>query len=131
MLPLHDDGTVTLIRQLRPAVGEFLLEFPAGRLSPDESPEACGRRELLEETGLSAERFEPLGFLYPTPGICDERIHLYLATGLTQGRAEPEPYEEIECIRLPFGEALSLARSGAITDSKSVIALFRAERRIE
>src|SRR5512137_1868342 len=63
VLPLHDDGTVTLIRQLRPAVREFLLEIPAGRLSPDETPDLCGRRELLEETGLSAERFEPLGLI--------------------------------------------------------------------
>ncbi len=125
VLPLHDDGTVTLIRQLRPAVAEFLLELPAGRLSPEEEPEACGRRELLEETGLTAERFDSLGFIHPTPGICDERIYLYLATGLTQGEAEQEPYEDIETLRLPYIQALELAKSGAITDSKTVVALFR------
>ena len=130
VVPLHDDGTVTLIRQLRPAVGEFLLELPAGRLSPGETPEECGRRELLEETGLSAERFESLGSIHPTPGICDERIHLYLATGLTQGEAEQEPYEDIEVLRLPFDEVLALAEIGAITDSKTVAALFRASRRV-
>jgi ADP-ribose pyrophosphatase len=128
VLPLHDDGTVTLIRQLRPAVQEFLLELPAGRLSPGEEPEACGRRELLEETGLSARQFKSLGYLYPTPGICDERIHLYLATDLTQGESEQEPYEDIETLRLPFSEALELASNGAISDSKTVIALFRASR---
>lgn len=128
VLPLHDDGTVTLIRQLRPAVQEFLLELPAGRLSPGEEPEACGRRELLEETGLSARQFKSLGYLYPTPGICDERIHLYLATGLTQGESEQEPYEDIETLRLPFSEALELASNGVISDSKTVIALFRASR---
>ena len=125
VLPLHDDGTVTFIRQLRPAVAEFLLELPAGRLSPEEEPEACGRRELLEETGLTAERFDSLGFIHPTPGICDERIYLYLATGLTQGEAEQEPYEDIETLRLPYIQALELAKSGAITDSKTVVALFR------
>jgi len=130
VVPLHDDGTVTLIRQLRPAVGEFLLELPAGRLSPGEPPETCGRRELLEETGLSAERFQSLGSIHPTPGICDERIHLYLATGLTQGEAEQEPYEDIEVLRLPFDEVLALAEIGAITDSKTVAALFRASRRV-
>ena len=130
VVPLHDDGTVTLIRQLRPAVGEFLLELPAGRLSPGEPPEACGRRELLEETGLSAERFQSLGSIHPTPGICDERIHLYLATGLTQGEAEQEAYEEIETIRIPYAETLALAEIGAITDSKTVAALFRASRRV-
>jgi ADP-ribose pyrophosphatase len=111
-------------------VGEFLLELPAGRLSPGETPEECGRRELLEETGLSAERFESLGSIHPTPGICDERIHLYLATGLTQGEAEQEPYEDIEVLRLPFAEVLALAEIGAITDSKTVAALFRASRRV-
>jgi ADP-ribose pyrophosphatase len=130
VVPLHDDGTVTLIRQLRPAVAEFLLELPAGRLSPGEQPEICGRRELREETGLSAERFEALGSIHPTPGICDERIHLYLATGLTQGDSEQEHYEDIETIRIPFAEALALAESGAITDSKTVVALFRAGRRV-
>ncbi len=128
VLPLHDDGTVTLIRQLRPAVEEFLLELPAGRLSPGEEPEACGRRELLEETGLTADQFRSLGFIYPTPGICDERIHLYLATGLTQGESEQEPYEDIETLRLPFAQALEMAASGAITDSKTAVALFRAGR---
>lgn len=130
VLPLHDDGTVTLIRQLRPAVEEVLLELPAGRLSPGEPPEACGRRELLEETGLTAERFEPLGFIHPTPGICDERIYLYLATGLTEGEAQQEPYEDIETLRIPFAEALALADNNAITDSKTVAALFRAGRRL-
>ena len=130
VVPLHEDGTVTLIRQLRPAVAEFLLELPAGRLSPGESPEICGRRELLEETGISAERFESLGFIHPTPGICDERIYLYLATGLTQGETNQEAYEDIETIRIPFAEALTLAKSGAITDSKTVVAFFRAGGRV-
>ena len=129
VVPFHDDGTVTLIRQLRPAVNEFLLELPAGRLSPGEPPEICGRRELLEETGLRAERFEPLGFIYPTPGICDEKIHLFLATGLVQGKPEQEAYEDIEPVRIPFSEALALAESGAIPDSKTVAALFRASRK--
>ena len=130
VLPLHDDGTVTLIRQLRPAVAEFLLELPAGRLSPGEAPEACGRRELLEETGLTAGRFEPLGFIHPTPGICDERIYLFLATGLTEGEAQQEEHEDIETLRIPLSEALALAANGAITDSKTVAALFRAARRL-
>ena len=130
VVPLHEDGTITLIRQLRPAVEEYMLELPAGRLSPGETPEFCGRRELLEETGLSAERFLSLGSIHPTPGICDERIHLFLATGLTQGDSDQEAYEEIETIRIPFADALALAESSAITDSKTVVALFRASRRI-
>src|SRR5512143_1761515 len=89
VLPLHDDGTVTLIRQLRPAVDAVMLELPAGRLSPGEEPVACGLRELAEETGLVAARLAPLGFIHSSPGVFDEVIHLYLATGLTQAEANP------------------------------------------
>jgi ADP-ribose pyrophosphatase len=127
VLPLHEDGTVTLIRQLRPAVDAVLLELPAGRLSPDEEPAACGLRELAEETGLTAERLLPLGFIYSSPGVFDEVIHLYLAAGLTQGEADPEAYEDIESVRLPFKEAVRMAREGEIGDGKTIAALFRAE----
>ena len=87
VLPLHDDGTVTLIRQLRPAVGGTLLEIPAGRLHPGEDPAACGGREMAEETGLSARELVPLGYFYPSPGVFDEVIHLFLGTGLSQGKS--------------------------------------------
>jgi ADP-ribose diphosphatase len=126
VLPLHDDGTVTLIRQLRPAVGARLLELPAGRLSPGEEPEACGRRELGEETGLRAARLVSLGHLHTSPGVFDEVVHLFAATGLSQGEAEPEAYEEIETVRLPLAEALAMARDGRISDGKTIAALLRA-----
>ncbi|HTG80313.1 MAG TPA: NUDIX hydrolase [Geobacteraceae bacterium] len=127
VLPLHEDGTVTLIRQLRPAVDAVLLELPAGRLDRGEEPAACGARELVEETGLTAERLLPLGFIYSSPGVFDEVIHLYLATGLTQGETEQEAYEDIESVRLPFAEAVRMAREGEIGDGKTIAALFRAE----
>jgi ADP-ribose pyrophosphatase len=127
VLPLHGDGSVTLVRQLRPAVELQLLELPAGRLSPGEDPALCGSRELVEETGLVAERFEPLGFIHPSPGVLDEVIHLFLATDLTQEETDLEEYEDIECVRLPFAEAVLMARDGRITDGKTIAALFRAE----
>jgi len=126
VLPLHKDGTVTLIRQLRPAVGRQLLEIPAGRLDPGESPAACGARELSEETGLSACRLDSLGVMYSSPGVFDEVIHLFLATHLAQEKPSPEHYEEIETVRLPLEEALRMAAEGEIRDSKTIIALFRA-----
>jgi ADP-ribose pyrophosphatase len=126
VLPLHDDGTVTLIRQLRPAVGGPLLEIPAGRLHPGEDPAECGRRELAEETGLASRSLVPLGRFYPSPGVFDEVIHLFLGTGLSQGDASPEHYEEIEMVRLPIGEALRRAAAGEILDGKTITALFRA-----
>ncbi len=126
VLPLHDDGTVTLIRQLRPAANGFLLEIPAGRLHPGEDPAVCGLREMTEETGLRAGRMDSLGTFRASPGVFDEVIHLYLATGLTQGEAEPEQYEEIETVRLPLPEALQMAALGDINDGKTITALFRA-----
>jgi ADP-ribose pyrophosphatase len=126
VLPLHGDGTVSLIRQARPAVGSPLLEIPAGRLSPEEDPEACGRRELAEETGLAAGVLEPLGSFYPSPGIFDEVIHLFLGRDLVQGTARPERFEEIETFKVPAREALRMARDGRIRDGKTLAALFRA-----
>jgi len=131
VLPLHEDGTVTLIRQLRPAVGDFLLELPAGRLAPGEEPQLCAERELLEETGLRATSLVSLGKIHPSPGVLDEVIHLYLATGLSQGEAAPEDYEEIDCVRIPLQEALVLAADGGIGDGKTIAALMRAERRLK
>ena len=129
VLPLHDDGTVTLIRQLRPAIDATTIELPAGRLDPGETPETCGLRELAEETGLAAGRLESLGHFHTSPGVFDEKIHLFLATGLCQGTAEPEAYEEIETVRLPLAEALEMARDGRISDGKTIVALFRAAGR--
>lgn len=125
VLPVHSDGTVSLIRQLRPAVEAFLLEIPAGRLSPDEPPLECARRELQEETGLRAANIIPLGMIHSSPGVFDEVIHLFAATGISQGEAEPEAYEDIEVIRLPFSEALKMAADGRISDGKTLAALFR------
>lgn len=126
VLPIHSDGTVTLIRQLRPAVSSVLLELPAGRLDPDETPETCGRRELLEETGLVAGDFRPLGFIHSSPGVFDEVIQLYAATALSQHTPSPEADEEIEPVRLPLAEAVQMARDGRISDAKTIVALFRA-----
>ena len=126
--PSHDWGhTLGVIRQLRPAVGGHLLEIPAGRLHPGEDPAECGRRELAEETGLSPRALTPLGRFYPSPGVFDEVIHLFLGTGLSQGDAAPEHYEEIEKVRLPISEALRRAVSGEILDGKTITALLRAE----
>jgi len=130
VLPLHDDGTVTLIRQLRPSVAGTLVEIPAGRLDPGEEPAACGLRELAEETGLSAARLDPLGVIFTSPGVFDEAIHLYLATGLSQGEADPEQYEEIETVRISLDEAIAMAMDGRISDSKTIIALFRAKGQV-
>jgi ADP-ribose pyrophosphatase len=120
---------VSLIRQLRPAVDAYLLEIPAGRLGPGEPPLQCAGRELQEETGLQAEELVPLGMIYSSPGVFDEIIHLYAATVISQGEAAPEDDEDIEVIRMPFGDALAMALDGRISDAKTLATLFRWEQR--
>jgi ADP-ribose pyrophosphatase len=127
VLPVHGDGTVSLIRQLRPAVDAVMLEIPAGRLSPDEPPAVCAARELLEETGITAANLIPLGTVYSSPGVFDEIIHLVAATGLSQGAAQPEADEEIELLRLPLDQVLQMAADGRISDGKTMAALLRWE----
>jgi ADP-ribose pyrophosphatase len=129
VLPVHDDGTVSLIRQLRPAVDVAMLEIPAGRLSPGEEPSVCAGRELREETGITTENLIPLGIVHSSPGVFDEIVHLFAATGLTQGAAQPEADEEIELLRLPLTEALQMASDGRISDAKTLVALFRWDLR--
>ncbi len=130
VLPLHDDGTVTLIRQLRPAVDSFMIEAPAGRLDPKEEPVACALRELAEEAGLAARKIESLGGICTSPGVFDEVIHLFLATGLTGVTATPEEYEDIELLRIPLAKAVEMAKDGRISDGKTIALLLRADKRI-
>ncbi len=125
VLPVHDDGSVTLIRQLRPALGAYLLEIPAGRLDPGEPPIACAGRELGEETGIAARELIPLGIIQSSPGVFDEVIHLFAAVGLAEGEATPEADEEIEAVRLPFAEALKMVADGRISDGKTMAAIQR------
>ena len=130
VVPLHRDGTVTLIRQLRPSVGAYLLELPAGRRDPGEELGACGLRELAEETGLVAGAMTSLGTIHSSPGVMDEVIHLFLATDLVQQADAQEVYEDIRTVRVPLEEALEMARDGRISDGKTIAALFRAEGRL-
>ncbi len=129
ILPLHDDGTVTLIRQLRPAVDAFMIEAPAGRLDPGEEPATCALRELGEEAGLAARNIESLGSICTSPGVFDEVIHLFLATGLSSITATPEEYEDIELLRIPLAEAVQMAKDGRISDGKTIALLLRADGR--
>jgi len=130
VVPVHDDGTVELIRQYRHATGARIFEVPAGKLSPGEPPEHCAARELEEETGLRAARLEPLGWIWTTPGFCDEKIHLFLAAGLTPGTLALEHDELITPWRGPLDEAVRMIRRGEIVDGKSIAALTLAWMRL-
>lgn len=127
--PSDGDPEVVLIRQYRYAAGGYLLEVPAGRPSRQGEPwEECARRELEEETGLVAERLHPLTSIFTTPGFTDERIHLFLATGVSAGRHGGHDADEfIEVVNVRFSQAVRWARQGEISDAKTLCTLFAAE----
>ena len=122
--PGVDDPHVLLIHQYRYAAGGDIWEIPAGVLEPGEEPEACARRELEEETGARAERFEHLTTIFTTPGFTDERIHLFLATEISAGSAALQEDEDIEVHSRPVSEVLRMIRDREISDAKSIAALL-------
>ncbi|HEY3452027.1 MAG TPA: NUDIX hydrolase [Myxococcales bacterium] len=124
ILPLLEGDRVCLIRNQRITVGEELLEVPAGTLEPPEPPETCARRELAEETGYRAARWRKLAEYFPSPGVLSERMHLYLAEGLTLGETDLQPGEELHRVEVPFAQALGWAMDGTIKDGKTLVALL-------
>jgi len=124
ILPILDDGRVCLIRNFRVAVDQTLIELPAGTLEPGEDPAVTARRELAEETGYRAGRIERLATFLMSPGILDEKMHLYLATALEPGPMALEPGEEIEVLTTDWCEALAMVQDGRIKDAKTVAGLL-------
>lgn len=122
--PAGPDPRVLLIRQFRHAADGVIWEVPAGRLDPGETPEACARRELAEETGMRAGRLERLTTIYTTPGFTDERIHLFLAGGLEEGDHRREADEFMELRPTPWSEAMRLIERGEIVDGKTLVSLL-------
>jgi ADP-ribose pyrophosphatase len=122
--PSGEDPQLLLIRQYRYAAERFLYEVPAGRLDPGEAPLECATRELLEETGCRAARVEFLTTIFTTPGFTDERIHLFMASGLTRGESNREADEFIEVVTRPMSEVLRLIEAGEIVDGKTIVAVL-------
>jgi ADP-ribose pyrophosphatase len=139
VVPVLEDGggpggggggaRLVMIRNRRVAVGETLLEFPAGTLDEGERPEACAGRELAEETGYEARGVVALGWFYTTPGLTDERMHAFVATGLREVGQRLEEDESITVEVLPAAEVLRRVDAGELRDGKSIVALFLAMRR--
>ena len=125
--PKSEDPRIVLIRQFRHAAEGELWEIPAGRLDPGEAPEACARRELREETGYTAGECRRLVTILTTPGFTDERIHLFIATGLRSGDHAREADEFVEVHAMPWSEVLRLVEQGEIADAKTLVALLHAE----
>ena len=115
---------VVLVRQYRYAAEGYVYEVPAGRLDSGENPEACAHRELKEETGYTAAGMRRLTTIFTTPGFTDERIHLFLATGLQSGRSRLESDEVLDLWPVTMTRALEMIRSGEICDGKTISALL-------
>ena len=128
VLPVLDRDHVVLLRNFRFVIGETLWEVPAGTVEVGEPLEACARRELAEETGYSAAKWRSLGFLFASPGVLDEKLHLFVAQDLTPGTAAPEPGEELQPVTVMFDEAIRMCLSGEIKDAKTITSLLLWER---
>jgi ADP-ribose pyrophosphatase len=131
--PDGDDPPLLLIKQYRYAAGQYLYEIPAGRLEPGEDARDCAVRELREETGCRADRMDFLTTIYTTPGFTDERIHLYMATGLERGATAHEADEFLTVETVTLSHALQLIEAGTISDAKTAVAIlfaagYRAKR---
>ncbi|MGA2688335.1 MAG: NUDIX hydrolase [Candidatus Korobacteraceae bacterium] len=123
ILAIDESGSesrVLLERQYRYATRDYLLELPAGSLDPGEEPLAAGKRELLEETGYRARQWKRALRFYPSPGFLDEIMTIYLARGLTSGKAQPEADESIEYQLVPLAQAIEMVLSGRIRDGKTI-----------
>lgn len=128
VVPLTNDGNVILVRQFRYPYSEEILEIPAGkRDKQNEDPLECGKRELKEETGTTAENYTFLGKLYPTPGYCGEIIWMYAATGLSYGEKCPDEDEFLSNEVYPLEKAVEMVLSGEITDAKTQAALLKVK----
>ena len=128
MLAMVDDDRVCLVRNERFAVGETLLEVPAGTREPDESPIETAARELTEETGYTAGRIEPMGSWWVSPGVLSERMFLFLCTDLTPGPTSHQPDERLQAVVVPYVEALAMVADGRIDDAKTMLALILGDR---
>ncbi len=125
VLPLLSDGRLVLIRNRRFTVGRTLLELPAGTLEAGEEPISCAARELEEETGYRATQLEPLLAFYVAPGVSDERMHAFLARGLTEAEQQLDETEQIEVVPLTLAEVLERIRRLEIEDANTIaVVLF-------
>lgn len=129
VVPMVTDDDVCLVEVVRVAVGETLLELPAGTLDRVESLESAAARELSEETGYRAARIEPLGAFWMSPGILRERMHLFIAGGLVAGRQHLEPGEQIRTRVVRWTEAIDMCLDGRIADAKTIAGLLVVDAR--
>lgn len=130
ILPILDRERIVLLRNHRFVIEETLWELPAGTLEPGEALETAARRELLEETGFTAEQWVYRGYLYASPGVLDEKLHLFFAESLTPGIARPEVDEQLEPVTISLTDAVGMVLRGEIRDAKTATAILIREREL-
>jgi ADP-ribose pyrophosphatase len=129
-VPLFADGRIALVRQYRHPAKRDLLEIPAGKIDAGEAPETCAAREIEEELGVRVGRMEKLAEFYSTPGFCEEKLFVYLATELEPGEQNLDHDETVEIVYLSLAEAWQLVERGEIEDAKTIIALLLTKQKI-
>lgn len=129
-VPLFADGRIALVRQYRHPAKRDLLEIPAGKIDAGEAPETCAAREIEEELGVRVGRIEKLAEFYSTPGFCEEKLFVYLATELEPGEQHLDHDETVEIVYLSLAEAWQLVERGEIEDAKTIIALLLTKQKI-
>jgi len=125
-----NEGRVLFVEQYRPAAGRLMLELPAGTIDLGEPAIECARRELQEETGYSAETWETLGHIYPTPGYTNEILYLFLASDITKGEQNLDEGEDIRVRWIPLAEVEEMIDSGEINDAKTIISVLKYVRKM-
>lgn len=126
VVPVAEDGSVLMVRQYRYPMEEELLEIPAGKLEPGEAPLECAIRELSEETGCTPGEMISLGATYPSPGFCEEVLHIFLARDLQYGEMHLDEDEFLSVERVPMDVLVEMVMTNRIPDAKTIVGLFKA-----
>lgn len=126
VVPITNDGRFVLVKQYRHAAGRYIYEIPAGTLNKHETPLACAKRELIEETGYKAKKIKKLITIRTTPGFTNESIHIYLAKGLSPAETSHE-FDEVMSVKIfSKGELIKMIKTGKIVDAKTLVGFFFA-----
>ena len=128
IIPTDDNNNIYLVKQYRVAFEDDILELPAGKLEKGEDPLICARRELKEETGISAETIRHVTSIYSSPGFCDEVIHIFFAQNIKVEDPEPDEDEFVQTVKIPLGELANMVWRGEVNDAKTVAGVLMAER---